>query len=234
MRIGHVLALSATLLIAGACKREAPAPATTAAAPAPAVTAPAPPAPPPAASTRDAVFGKPQLDQMLAPVALYPDVLLAQVLMAATYPGDVADAVAWSRAHPEAKGEHAVRQVEGQPWDASVQTLVAFPQVLAMLGQDLGWVQRLGDAFLAQPEDVLASVQRLRRKAQQAGHLRSNEYQVIGLAGSSLPQEATSPNDDGTAAPAYTPDAGEGAYITIEPVDDVYVPSYDPMDVYDP
>ena len=89
-------------------------------------------------------FSTEELDQMLAPVALYPDPLLAQLLMAATYPGDFADAVAWSKAHPDAKGDEAVLQVASQPWDPSVQALVAFPQALATLGQDLAWVQRLG------------------------------------------------------------------------------------------
>jgi hypothetical protein len=94
-----------------------------------------------------AVFTQEQLDQMLAPIALYPDPLLAQVLMASTYPGEVAEAVTWSKAHPDAKGDDAVKQVASQPWDPSVQALVAFPQVLATLGQDPVWVQRLGDAW---------------------------------------------------------------------------------------
>ena len=99
--------------------------------------------------------------------------------MAATYPGDVADAVTWSKAHPDAKGDDAVQQVAAQPWDPSVQSLVAFPQVLATLAQDPAWVQRLGDAFLAQPDDVMDAVQRLRRQAQAAGNLKSNEYQKV-------------------------------------------------------
>ena len=178
MRISHVCALSAALLLAGSCSRETP-PAPTPAAPA--ATAATPPATPatPTPPVRDAVFGREQLDQMLAPIALYPDPLLAQVLMAATYPGDVSEAVAWAKAHPDAKGDDAVRQVASQPWDPSVQALVAFPQALATLGQDPAWVQRLGDAFLAQPEDVMDAVQRLRHKAQAAGHLESNEYQKV-------------------------------------------------------
>ena len=133
----------------------------------------------PAAATapaKDAVFTTEQLDQMLASIALYPDPLLAQVLMAATYPGEVAEAVTWSKAHPDAKGDDAVKQVASQTWDPSVQALVAFPQVLATLGQDPVWVQRLGDAFLAQPDELMAGVQRLRRQAQAAGNLQSNQY----------------------------------------------------------
>src|SRR5207342_1980580 len=104
---------------------------------APAATAPAAGATTAAApKAKDAVFAREELDQMMAPIALYPDELLAQVLMASTYPGNVADAVTWSRAHPEAKGDSAVRMVADQPWDPSVQSLVAFPQALAILGQD--------------------------------------------------------------------------------------------------
>ena len=83
----------------------------------------------PAAAPAATVFRQEELDQMMAPLALYPDALLAQVLMASTYPGDVADAVAWSKAHPKASGDDAVRQVAEQPWDPSVQSLVAFPAV---------------------------------------------------------------------------------------------------------
>jgi len=160
-------------------------------------------------------FSREQLDQMLASVALYPDPLLAQVLMASTYPGDVTDAVAWSKAHPDAKGEDAVRQVANQPWDPSVQSLVAFPQLLAVLGQDPAWVQKMGDAFLAQPDAVMDSVQRLRRQADAAGNLKSNEQQkVTHQASTTVP-----------SAPQT---------IIIEPAqpDVVYVPSYNPSVVY--
>ena len=118
------------------------------------------------AQTADKPFSKEQLDQMTAQVALYPDALLAQVLMASTYPADVVDAAKWSRAHPDAKGDDAVKMVENEPWDPSVQSLVAFPQVIIMLGEKPDWVKDLGDAFLAQPDDVMDSVQRLRVAAQ--------------------------------------------------------------------
>ena len=132
-----------------------------------------------ASSGASATFSNAELDQMTAPIALYPDTLLAQVLMATTYPGDVTDAAKWSKQNKNAKGEEAVKQVESQPWDPSVQSLVAFPQVLDTLSQDPAWVQKLGDAFLAQPDAVMASVQRLRNKAQEAGNLKSNEQQVV-------------------------------------------------------
>ena len=173
------------------------------------------------AAAKDAVFTQEQLDQILAPIALYPDPLLAQVLMATTYPGEVAEAVTWSKAHPDAKGDDAVKQVASQPWDPSVQALVAFPQVLATLGQDPVWVQRLGDAFLAQPDDVMGGVQRLRHQAQAAGNLQSNQYQNVTV------QAAT--------APAATPaPAGSTSTIIIQPADPqvVYVPSYNPTTTY--
>lgn len=168
------------------------------------------------ASTSTAVFSNAELDQMFASIALYPDPLLAQVLMASTYPGDVADAAKWSKANPDAKGESAVSQVASQPWDPSVQSLAAFPEVLASLGQDAAWVQRMGDAFLAQPDAVMDSVQRLRHEADQSGNLKSNEYQQV----------STEP----TTNPAYSTDTT----IIIEPSDPevIYVPSYDPTVVY--
>jgi len=175
-------------------------------------------APAPSAQSADDKFSREQLDQILASVALYPDSLLAQVLMASTYPGDVTDAAAWSKAHPDAKGEEAVRQVASQPWDPSVQSLVAFPQLLAVLGQDPSWVQRMGDAFLAQPDAVMDSVQRLRRQAEAAGNLKSNEQQKV--------------SHEAATAPAATPTAPQT--IIIEPADPqvVYVPSYNPSMVY--
>lgn len=199
---------------------EAPVPApvakTVAATPASAPSTAAP-------TATEAVFTAEELDQMLAPLALYPDALLAQVLMAATYPGNVADAAAWSMEHPDASGDEAVRQVANQPWDPSVQSLVAFPAALANLGQDPAWVQRVGDAFLAQPDAVMDSVQRLRRQAQAAGHLESNEQQRVSV-------QPAAPAESGTvvqpAAPTQT--------IIIEPATPqvVYVPSYNPSVVY--
>ncbi|MBO9717385.1 MAG: DUF3300 domain-containing protein [Pseudoxanthomonas sp.] len=168
-------------------------------------------------------FSVEQLDQMMAPVALYPDSLLAQVLMASTYPGDVADAVKWSAAHKDAKGEEAVKQVASQPWDPSVQSLVAFPQLLAVLGQDPAWVQKMGDAFLAQPDAVMASVQRLRRQAEAAGNLKSNEQQKV------TKQAAPAPASTTTVVQQPAPQT-----IVIESSDPqvVYVPSYNPSVVY--
>src|SRR6185369_2824670 len=120
-------------------------------------------------------FSKEQLDQLTAQVALYPDSLLAQLFMATTYPDEFAEAYKWSKAHPDAKGDDAVKMVENEDWDPSVASMVAFPEVVITLGDKPDWVKNMGDAFLAQPEDVMNSVQRLRQRAQAAGNLKSNE-----------------------------------------------------------
>ena len=153
-----------------------------------------------------------QLEQWLAPVALYPDALLSQILMASTYPASVVEAAAWSKAHASVKGDDAVKQVATQNWDPSVQSLVAFPEVLAQMGAHPDWVQNVGDAFLAQPEDVMGSVQKLRQQAQRAGHLKSNDQQKVVVQ---------------QASPQTT-------VIQIEPANPqvVYVPSYNPTVVY--
>ncbi len=157
-------------------------------------------------------YSKEQLDQLLAPIALYPDSLLTQVLMAATYPAQVAEAVSWSAARPNDKGDAAVTKAESQGWEPSVTSLVAFPQVLATMGQKPEWVQDLGDAFLAQPTDTMDAVQRLRLAAQAAGQLKSNEQQKV-VVQNPTPQQTV---------------------IVIEPAQPqvVYVPMYNPTVVY--
>jgi hypothetical protein len=158
------------------------------------------------------VFKREQIDQFMAPIALYPDALLSQILMASTYPADVADAATWSKANPKATGDAAVKQVANQPWDPSVQSLVAFPEALAQMGLHPDWVRNVGDAFLAQPDDVMASVQRLRAQAQKAGNLKTTEQQKV-IVQQSTPQTTI---------------------IEIEPANPqvVYVPSYNPTVVY--
>jgi hypothetical protein len=171
-------------------------------------------APAAGARAQDASFSREQLDQMLAPIALYPDSLLSQVLMAATYPAEVAEAVKWSRANPGQKGDAAVKAVESRDWDPAVASLVAFPEYLAMAGERPDWVQNLGDAFLAQPEAVMDSVQRLRAQAQKAGNLKTTPQQTVIV-------------EQAPAAPAQT-------IIKIEPAQPqvVYVPVYNPTVVY--
>src|SRR5258707_12235241 len=119
--------------------------------------------PPPA--PRNAAATQQELDQMLAPIALYPDSLLSQILMASTYPLEVVEAARWSRGNPGLTGQQAVEAVEQKDWDASVKSLAAFPQVLAMMDQQLGWTPRLGDVFIAQGPPVTETVQGLPHKA---------------------------------------------------------------------
>ena len=169
-------------------------------------------------------FSNEQLDQLTAQVALYPDSLLAQLFMATTYPDDFAAAAAWSKAHPDAKGDDAVKMVENEPWDPSVQSLVAFPEVLITLGDKPDWVKNMGDAFLEQPDDVMDSVQRLRNRAQAAGNLESNDQVKISTQAAAPPAATT------TVVQA----APQPPLIVIEPAQPsvVYVPAYNPTVVY--
>ena len=169
----------------------------------------------PTAPAADGTFSQAQIDQMMAPIALYPDSLLSQVLMASTYPADVADAAKWVKAHPDSKGDAAVKAVQDQSWDPSVQSLAAFPQILDMMGGQPDWVQKLGDAFLASSKDVLDAVQRLRQKAQKAGNLKSSEQQKV----------IVEPAPSGTSSQTI---------VRIEPANPevIYVPTYNPTVVY--
>jgi hypothetical protein len=178
------------------------------------------------AQSADKPFNNEQLEQMTAQVALYPDSLLAQLFMATTYPDDFAAATAWSKGHPDAKGDDAVKMVENEPWDPSVASLVAFPEVLITLGEKPDWVKNMGDAFLAQPDDVMNAVQRLRQKAQQAGNLKSNEQiKVSTEAPEAAPASTTVVVKQSTPPPQV---------IVIEPAQPsvVYVPAYNPTVVY--
>ncbi|WP_288407233.1 DUF3300 domain-containing protein [uncultured Herbaspirillum sp.] len=126
-----------------------------------------------------AVYTQQQLDQMLAPVALYPDSLLAQVLMASTYPLEVVQAQRFVEARPGLQGDGLARAVAPMPWDPSVKALVQFPSVLAMLNDRLDWMQQLGQAFLAQQPAVMDTVQNLRERARIAGTLESSPQQRV-------------------------------------------------------
>ena len=170
-------------------------------------------------------FNAERIDQLTAQVALYPDALLSQVLMASTYPDDVAAAARWSREHPEAKGDEAVQLVGSLEWDPSVASLVAYPQVIVTMGEKPDWVKDLGDAFLEQPGDVMESVQRLRAQAQKAGNLQSNEQMKV------IVQPAPAPDPQVPVVQQSAPQI-----IVIEPAQPevVYVPSYNPAVVYGP
>ena len=110
-----------------------------------------------------------QLEQLVAPIALYPDALLSQILMASTYPLEVVAAARWSQANLTVTGDALQTAMGQQPWDPSVKALAAVPQTLQMMNEKLDWTQQLGDAFLAQQNDVLDAVQRLRARADLKG-----------------------------------------------------------------
>ena len=157
-------------------------------------------------------FKPEELEALVAPIALYPDALLAQVLMASTYPLEIVEAARWSKAHPELKGDALQAEAQKQSWDPSVKSLAAFPTVLQMMSDKLDMTQKLGDAFLAQQKDVMDAVQRLRAKALAAGNLKSGKELTY-----------TSQKD------------GDQTIIIIESTqpDVVYVPAYSPV-VYGP
>lgn len=154
-------------------------------------------------------FNPEQLDALLAPIALYPDALLTQVLMAATYPLEIVEASRWLQQGSNAQlhGDALAKALEGQSWDPSVKSLVPFPEVLAMMNGKLDWTQQVGYAFATQQADVMNSVQRLRAQAQQAGSLKSTPQQTV---------------------------SSEQGAIVIQPADPqvIYVPAYNPTVVY--
>lgn len=169
------------------------------------------------------VYTAAQIDQWVAPVALYPDALLSQILMASTYPSNVIQAAQWSKDNPKMQGDAALQAVATQPWDPSVKSLVAFPQLMSLMGENPPWVQNLGDAFLAQPKDVMDSVQRLRLLAQQTGALQSTPQQTVTTVTKPASTKTTT-----TATPTSP------TVIKIESADPqvVYVPTYNPNTVY--
>jgi len=148
-----------------------------------------------------------QLQRSVAPIALYPDSLVAQILAASTFPDQVVEADRWVQAHPDLKGEALGQAVDQQPWDPSVKALASFPSVLGNMDKNLSWTSSLGDAYYNQQQDVMDAVQVMRHKAQDADALKNPQHEVI--------------KEDG-------PD------IEIEPAepDVVYVPAYDPWLIY--
>jgi hypothetical protein len=148
-----------------------------------------------------------QLQQLVAPIALYPDALVAQILAAATYPDQVVEADRWLQQHPELKGEQLGKEVDKQPWDPSVKALTEFPSVLANMDKNLSWTSSLGDAYVNQEQAVMKAVQVLRDRAEKAGNLKSTSQEKVSK---------------------------KGHDIVIEPADPevVYVPEYDPWLIY--
>ena len=152
-----------------------------------------------------------QLDSLVAPIALYPDPLLAQVLAASTYPLEIVQLQQWLARNKDLKGEALTKAVKKQDWDPSVQAMASFPDVVKQLAENIEWTSELGNAFLAQHQDVMKAVQRMRVKAQSTGNLKSTEQQKV---------EAR--------------EVEGKTVVVIEPASPqvVYVPSYDPVVVY--
>ncbi|MFP2788496.1 DUF3300 domain-containing protein [Enterobacter ludwigii] len=203
--------------------------ATEPVAPAPVAQQPAaPPAAAQPAPVAAPAYTAAQIDQWVAPIALYPDALLSQILMASTYPANVIQAAQWSKDNPKLQGDAAIQAVANQPWDPSVKSLVAFPQLMSLMGENPPWVQSLGDAFLAQPKDVMDSVQRLRLLAQQTGALQSTPQQTVTTETKPAPAKTATGQTTSTATTSAP------TVIKIESADPqvVYVPTYNPNTVY--
>ena len=165
-------------------------------------------APPPGAPAQPYTQETPQqLQQLVAPIALYPDSLVAQILAASTFPDQVVEADRWVQEHPGLQGDALGQAVDQQPWDPSVKALTAFPSVLGNMDKNLSWTSSLGDAYYNQQQDVMDAIQVMRQQAQAAGNLRTSPQQVV---------------------------TAQGGTIVIQPAnpDVVYVPAYDPWVVY--
>jgi Protein of unknown function (DUF3300)/Chaperone of endosialidase len=170
-----------------------------------------PPAAPAPTAPAEQLLKPEELDQVVAPIALYPDTLLAEILMASTYPLEVVQAQRWATQNKSLKGDGLKSAADKEPWDDSVKSLVATPSVLDLMNTKLEWTQKLGDAVLAQQADVMDAVQRLRTKAQANNKLSSTKEQKVSVAQENNKQ-----------------------VIVIEPTapDTIYVPYYDPAVVY--
>lgn len=148
-----------------------------------------------------------QLQQLVAPIALYPDSLVAQILAASTFPEQVVEADRWAQSHRDLKGEDLAQAVDQLPWDPSVKALAAFPSVLGNMDKNLSWTSSLGDAYYNQEQGVMDAIQVMRRRAQEAGHLNSTAQQTVTTESSDIEIVPVSPEI-------------------------VYVPAYDPWIVY--
>ena len=179
----------------------------------------APPPPPPGAQAQTPLYSPEQLDQMLASVALYPDPLLTDVLTASTYPLEVVEAARWLQAPQDAQlsGPTLETALDSQSWDPSVKSIVAFPPVVRLMDAHLDWTQSLGNAFLAQPADVMDSIQRLRHDAQAAGTLASNAQETVTVDGPYIEIQPASPQL--VYLPVYSPSVyGSWPYPGYPPV----------------
>jgi hypothetical protein len=156
-----------------------------------------------------------QLQQLVAPIALYPDELVAEVLAAATYPTEVVEADRWLQEHKNLQGKELGDEVDKQPWDSSVKALTEFPSVLANMDKNLSWASSLGDAYVNQQKDVMDAVQVMRQRAEQAGNLQSNSQEKVTQKDKTIVIEEASP--DVVYVPTYDPWISYGAPIGIWP-----------------
>jgi len=169
------------------------------------------------------VFTTEELDQMLAPVALYPDSLLAQVLMASTYPIEIVQADRFAKKNKDLKGDKLLEAAKNEDWDPTVKSLLQFPDVIGMMSDKLDWTTKLGDAFLAQQKDVMDSVQRLRKKANAAGNLKTTKEQTVVVEKETIIIQSASP--EVIYVPAYNPTVVYGTWA---------YPAYPPYPYYPP
>ena len=158
---------------------------------------------PPAQGTQYTPQTPEQLQQLVAPIALYPDSLIAQILAASTFPEQVVEADRWVEANPDLKGEALGQAVDQQPWDPSVKALTAFPSVLGNMDKNLSWTSSLGDAYYNQEQDVMDAVQVMRQRAQEAGNLKTTPQQTVTTQGSTIIVQPAAP--DVVYVPAYNP-----------------------------
>jgi hypothetical protein len=179
----------------------------------------------PAAASDKPLLKPEELEQLVAPIALYPDSLLTQVLMASTYPLEIVQADRWQKANKDLKGDALSDALAKQPWDASVKSLINFPDVLSMMSDQLDLTVKLGDAFLDQQGDVLNTVQKLRGKAQACGNLKSNEQVTVAVAPAPAPDPQTVVVQQVAPPPQIITIASPSPTV-------VYVPTYNPTVVY--
>jgi hypothetical protein len=169
------------------------------------------------------LFRPEEIDQLVAPIALYPDSLLAQVLAASTYPLEVVQAARFVQQNKELKGEKLMAASKDKDWDPSVKAMLEFPDVLLMMDEKLEWTEKLGDAFLAQQKDVMASAQRLRQKAQESGNLKTTNEQKVVVEKETKTIIIEPANPQVVYVPTYSPTVVYGAWP---------YPAYPPYPVY--
>jgi hypothetical protein len=170
-------------------------------------------------------FKQEELDQLVAPIALHPDSLISQILMASTYPLEIVLAARWAKQNEKLKGDALAAALEKEDWDPSVKSLVNFPQVLQMMSEKLDWTAKLGDAFLAQQKDVMDTIQKLRKKAEAAGNLKTTQEQKVIVEKETQTIIIEPANPQVVYVPAYNPTVVYGAWP---------YPAYPPYYYYPP